>query len=105
MIDVVAAIIEKDGKFLIAKRKIGKHLGGKWEFPGGKIEADETPEQCLERELKEEFGILVKAGDFVAESQFNYGDREIKLLGYKADYIAGDFLLNDHEEIRWVSNG
>lgn len=104
MINVAAAIIEKDGKFLIAKRKKGKHLEGKWEFPGGKIEANETPEKCLERELKEEFGILVKVGDFFAENQFNYGDREIRLHGYKVDYITGDFLLNDHEEIRWVTN-
>lgn len=55
MIEVTAAIIEKDDKFLIARRAKGKHLAGYWEFPGGKIEADETAEACLYRELNEEF--------------------------------------------------
>ena len=103
MIDVTAAIIEKNGKFLIAKRKQGKHLEGKWEFPGGKIEQQETPEGCLARELKEEFGITAKIADFVAESVFNYGDREIRLLGYRAEYLSGEFRLNAHDEIKWVS--
>lgn len=103
VIDVTAAIIEKDGKFLIAKRKKGKHLENKWEFPGGKVEAGETPERCLARELQEEFGIIAQIADFVTESIFDYGDRRIKLLGYRAKYVSGEFLLNDHDEIAWVS--
>ncbi len=101
-IDVTAAIIENGGKFLIAKRAKGKHLEGKWEFPGGKIEPHETPETCLARELKEEFGITAKILDFVAESNFDYGDRNIKLIGYRAKYIAGGFQLNAHDEIKWI---
>ena len=58
---VTAAVIEKGDKILIAKRRLGRTLGGKWEFPGGKIEPGETPEECLKRELKEEFD--VEAGD------------------------------------------
>jgi 8-oxo-dGTP diphosphatase len=103
LIVVTAAIIEKDGKFLIAKRSKGRHLEGKWEFPGGKIEKGETPEACLARELKEEFGIVTKIGDFVAESIFDYGDRKIKLLGYRAKYISGEFKLNAHDEIKWIN--
>ena len=102
-IDVTAAIIENNGKFLIAKRKKGKHLENKWEFPGGKIEYRETPEECLQRELKEEFGISAKIGNFVGESIFDYGDRKIRLLGYRVAYIKGDFNLQDHDEIKWVS--
>lgn len=102
-IDVAAAIIKDGDKFLIAKRKKGKHLEGKWEFPGGKIEPNETPEACLARELNEEFGISAEIGSFVAESIFDYGERKIRLLGYKAKYISGKFQLNDHEEISWVS--
>lgn len=102
-IDVTAAIIENEGRFLIAKRAKGKHLEGKWEFPGGKIEPSETPEVCLARELKEEFGITAKILDFLAESNFDYGDRNIKLLGYRAKYITGEFQLNAHDEIRWIS--
>ncbi len=79
------------------------HQEYKWEFPGGKIESGETPEECLTRELKEEFNISAKITDFVAESIFDYGDRVVRLLGYRAEYISGEFLLNDHEEIKWIS--
>ena len=60
MIRVTAAVIEKNNKILIAQRKKEKHLGLKWEFPGGKIDDGESPESCLRRELKEEFGIETK---------------------------------------------
>ena len=102
-IDVTAAIIENNGKFLIARRKKGKHLEYKWEFPGGKIEPGETPEECLTRELKEEFGIIAEIADFITESIFNYGDRKVRLLGYRAKYVSGEFKLNAHDEVRWVS--
>jgi len=103
VINVTAAIIENNGRFLIAKRKKGKHLEYKWEFPGGKIEQQETPQECLTRELKEEFGIIAEIADFVAENVFDYGDRKIRLLGYRAKYISGEFKLNAHDEIRWIS--
>lgn len=102
VIDVTAAILRKDGKILIAKRGKGKHMEGMWEFPGGKIELSETPEECLKRELEEEFGIVSKINDFLAESVFDYGEKTIKLLAYNADYISGEFKLNAHEEIKWV---
>jgi len=102
-IDVTAAIIEKEGRFLIAKRKKGQHLEGKWEFPGGKIENNETPEECLKRELREEFDIIVEIGNFVAESCFQYGGRSFRLLGYKTKYISGEFILNAHDEIKWIN--
>lgn len=102
VINVTAAIIENKDKILIAKRKQGVHLEGKWEFPGGKIEPGETPEEGLARELAEEFGITAKISDFLAESNFDYGDRQIKLLGYKAKYVSGEFKLNAHDEIKWV---
>lgn len=103
MINVTAGVVERDGKFLIAKRKIGSHLGGMWEFPGGKIEAGETPEECLKRELREEFGVEVRVKDFIEESIFDHSDRTICLKGYRVDYLSGDFALNVHEEILWVT--
>jgi hypothetical protein len=72
MIKVTAAILVKDRKVLIAKRKSTDKLPDKWEFPGGKIEPDETPQDCLAREMEEEFGITVSVGEFLGESVYHY---------------------------------
>ena len=102
-ITVTAAVLEKDGRILIARRKRGDRLADKWEFPGGKIEEGETPEACLRRELQEEFGIDVSVGGFVGRSHHSYPHVEIDLLAYRATHLSGDFELYDHEEIRWVN--
>ena len=99
---VTAAIIKKDNKFLIAKRKEG-HLANKWEFPGGKLESNETPEDCLKRELHEEFGIETIIGKYLATSIYDYPHIKIKLMAYEVEYISGEFILNDHQEIKWVT--
>jgi len=99
---VTAAIIKKDNKFLIAKRKEG-HLANKWEFPGGKLEPNETPEDCLKRELKEEFGIQTIIGKYLATSIYDYPHIKIKLIAYEVEYTSGEFILNDHQEIKWVT--
>ncbi|OPY75812.1 MAG: CTP pyrophosphohydrolase [Syntrophorhabdus sp. PtaU1.Bin153] len=100
---VAAAVIEKDGRVLIAKRRQGSKLAGKWEFPGGKLEEGETPKQCLERELREELAVIAEVGDFICSSEYSYTpDWTIRLLAYRTTVISGIFNLNDHEEIRWV---
>lgn len=102
-IDVSAAIITRGNKILIAQRSKECHQGEKWEFPGGKIEADETPQQCLQRELNEEFGIYSQIGSFLGESKFDYGDKKIRLLGFYVTHFHGQFNLYAHHEIRWIS--
>ena len=102
MLKVAAAIIEKDGFIFAARKKDGLHLAGYWEFPGGKIEPGETPEECLTRELWEEFGVRCEIGGFLGESIHDYGNKVIKLLGYFATHIDGAFRLSDHDAIRWL---
>lgn len=103
MRQVTAAFLEKDGKILIARRKTGDTLAGKWEFPGGKLEAGETPEQCLERELMEEFGVKTRIGAFICSSKFEYKHLPIELLVYHAYHVAGEFKLHDHDRLAWVT--
>jgi 8-oxo-dGTP diphosphatase len=125
MITVTAAIIEKDGLILAARRKSGRHLAGYWEFPGGKLEPEETEKECLARELLEEFDILCIVGDFFAESIYEYkagpdkeedcfppnkpannnpqGSKIIRLLSYRVRHQSGVFQCRDHDLIVWLS--
>ncbi|MHC4225748.1 MAG: (deoxy)nucleoside triphosphate pyrophosphohydrolase [Planctomycetota bacterium] len=99
---VTAAILIKENKVLIARRKATDNQGGKWEFPGGKIKEDETPRQCLIREMKEEFGIEVSIGAFFGESTYRYEHGAVKLLAYQTSWIGGAFSLYAHADYRWV---
>lgn len=105
LITVTAAIIESDGRYLAARKRSGLDLAGYWEFPGGKLEAGESPEQCLRRELAEEFGISCEIGQFLAESVHDYGNRSIRLLGYRARHTDGKLQLSDHDAILWLQPG
>ena len=105
MVTVTAAIISERGKVLIARRKPTAKLANLWEFPGGKIEDGESPEQCLKRELREEFEIEVEVCDFLGASIHAYDFGTIELMAYRTQFISGDFKLNDHAEIAWVSIG
>ncbi len=100
---VTAAILIKDGKILIAKRKADDRQANKWEFPGGTVEQNETPQACLKREIQEEFGINVSVGRILGESIYHYDHGSIKLLAYRAHWKSGKIALNDHADYRWVS--
>lgn len=102
MKEVTAAIIVHDNRVLIARRGLGQKLAGKWEFPGGKIEAGETPKACLVREIKEELGVEIEIDGFFGESLYRYETGEIRLLGYKAKLVSGDLRATVHSQIRWV---
>ena len=104
MINVVAAILEKEDKILIAKKRKGKPLAGLWEFPGGKVEEGETLEKALIRELKEEMDIEIEIKDYIGESVYDYGeDIIVSLKGYTAVIKSGNIKLSDHDEYKWVS--
>lgn len=102
MVSVAAAIITHNSKVLIAKRPMNKFLGGYWEFPGGKIEAGETPEICLRRELAEELAINVKINHYLTEQIFDYGQFVVCLKVFLCTLDGGEIKLNDHDEIKWV---
>ncbi len=102
---VTCAIIEKDGKILIARRKRGDQMGGKWEFPGGTVEDNETPEPCLRRELKEELGVEIGVKEFVCSSRSTDDHAPITLLAFTAALFSDELTLYAHDEIRWVSPG
>lgn len=103
MITVVAALIQKDGKVLIAKRSTGDpNVLEKWEFPGGKVESGENEFQAIEREIKEEFELEIKAKELLINNVCEYPKKTVDLRLYSCEYITGDFNLHDHSEYKWV---
>lgn len=104
MITVVAALIKKNNKFLIAKRATGdNNVLGKWEFPGGKVEIGEDEKHAIEREIKEEFNLDIKAKNFIINNICEYPSKTIDLRLYECEYIKGKFELCEHSEFRFVS--
>ena len=100
---VLAALIKNDdGEILLAKRREDLSNGGMWEFPGGKLHVDESPETGLIREIREELGVDIEVNfPFHIVSQRD-GERVILLMSYWCKLISGQFHLLDHTEIRWV---
>jgi 8-oxo-dGTP diphosphatase len=104
MLKVVAALVKKDNKYLIARRIYGDPESvGKWEFPGGKIEENETEEHAVEREIKEEFELDIQADQFITNSIYEYPNKLIDLRLIHCHYIKGEFHLHDHSEYQFVS--
>ena len=103
MIIVVASLIEKDNKVLIAKRLTGDpNVFGKWEFPGGKVEPEENEFKAIEREIKEEFELDIKANSLITNNVCEYPNKTVDLRLYSCDYVSGEFNLHDHSEYKWV---
>ena len=99
---VTAAIIFKDQRVLLTRRNKGEVLAGFWEFPGGKIDDDETPQSCLERELKEELGINTKAGKMLAVSEYRYEHGAFQIIAIQTEILNGDIRLTVHDRAEWV---
>jgi 8-oxo-dGTP diphosphatase len=92
----------KENHVFLARRRQGKSMAGKWEFPGGKIENDEDPKSALQRELVEELGMVVEVLEFLGENNHSYPDFSIQLSAFKCRYISSINLLNDHDAVEWV---
>lgn len=100
--DVVCAIIEHEGRFLVARRGAGRHLAMKWEFPGGKVEAGETHEAALERELQEELGVRVDIVGRLTPVEYDYPDVSLRLVPFRCRLVAGTPEAREHDELRWI---
>ena len=104
LINVVCVILEDgEGRIFVARRPEGKALAGGWEFPGGKIEAGETPERALEREIQEELGIQIEVGNALTASSYDYDFGTVVLHPFRANILSGVINLTEHPEGRWVS--
>ena len=105
MIKVVCALIKKDNKILLARRKNGdEQVIGKWEFPGGKVNDGEKEEEAIEREVKEELEIIVRAKKIVTSNIYRYQNKVIDLRLYRCDYVKGKIKLHDHLEYVWTNS-
>ena len=103
MITVVAAIIERGGRILICRRKADQPHPLKWEFPGGKVEAGESPPQALRRELEEELALSARIGAEVERYEFRYpGKTPILLIFHAVTEFSGEPCNRIFEELRWA---
>ena len=102
IIDVAAALIFRDGKLLITQRHANAHLGGLWEFPGGKREPNETFETCLIRELREELGIEIEVGELFEEITHAYAEKTVHLKFFICKFLSGRPRTLDCAAFQWV---
>ena len=99
---VVAAVIERDGRFLVARRLQGTHLAGYWEFPGGKVHAGETQEAALQREMAEELNVGLAIPRKIYETAHRYPERVVELHFFRGD-LTGEPHAMLGQELRWIA--
>jgi 8-oxo-dGTP diphosphatase len=99
---VAAALYDAQGRVLIAERPPGKHLAGRWEFPGGKIDAGETERQALARELAEELGVVLGSGHALLHLAHDYADRRVEISLWLVERFAGEPAGLDGQLLKWV---
>lgn len=101
-VNVVAAIIKQDNKIFATQRGYGD-FNGFWEFPGGKIETGETPEEALIREIKEELNVEIIVGDHIGTVEYDYPDFHLSMQCFMAEIKAGEMVLNEHSAAKWLT--
>jgi 8-oxo-dGTP diphosphatase len=100
---VAGALCDARGRILIARRPADRHMGGRWEFPGGKVGRDETEEQALVRELREELGVQVRAPQFCLRLTHAYPDRTVELSCWIVADFSGEPQCRDGQQLKWVA--
>lgn len=100
---VVCAILEHQGKVLVARRGPSMRMAGFWEFPGGKVEPNESVETALVREIKEELGLEIEVGVALPASDWDDGKRHIRLMPFLCRLLRGELRLLEHDAIEWVA--
>ncbi len=103
VIEVSAGLVFRNGFLLITQRRAQDHLGGLWEFPGGKRETDETDEECLRRELREELGIEVGVKELIESIQHDYPGKSVRLKFFRCILLAGEPSPIACDAVAWVS--
>ena len=102
MLVVAAALYDSDGRVLIAERPAGKHMAGRWEFPGGKVHAGESEAAALARELREELGVEVLASRPFMRLRHSYEDRDVELSMWLVESFRGEVQGLDGQRLKWV---
>ncbi|TDE07787.1 (deoxy)nucleoside triphosphate pyrophosphohydrolase [Flavobacterium sandaracinum] len=102
-INVTCAIIFFDQKILVTQRSETMKLPLKWEFPGGKLEDNETEVDCIKREIKEEINIDIEVLEKLSSSIYNYGTFQIKLIPFLANFVSGEIKLTEHKEYKLLN--
>ena len=102
IVRVVAAVIRKDDKIFATQRGYGEFKDG-WEFPGGKIDKGETPEQALAREIKEELDTEIKVGKLIDTIEYDYPNFHLSMDCFWCEVVQGELELREHESARWLS--
>ena len=103
LITVTAGVIYHNGKILIAQRRKDKSLGGFWEFPGGKIEKGETPQQALIREIKEELNVELRIGDLIRTIEYDYSSFHLSMECYWCELLGEEVTLLEAKSAKWLT--
>ena len=101
VVKVVAAVIERDGRIFVTQRGYGE-FKDQWEFPGGKIEPGESPEDALRRELREELRLEIEVGELIDTVEYDYPGFHLTMLVYRCTMRGGQPVLLEHEAARWL---
>jgi len=101
LLQSVAGIALRPGKVFLAKRRSGGNVGGKWEFPGGKVETGETPQEALSREFMEELGVAIHVGELIGTNRFRSGERQFTLAAYEVVVNGTPRPGPEHESSGW----